>query len=71
MPVSLLFALLDVSPSGYRQRRQRAAAGGNRAHAARISSDALLTHIRAVYAQVKGEYGWPRMTKELIARGCA
>lgn len=68
-PVSLLCALLDVSPSGYHQRGQRAAAGGNRAHAARISDDTLLTHIRAVHAQVKGEYGWPRMTKELIARG--
>lgn len=68
-PVSLLCALLDVSPSGYHQRGQRAAAGGSRAHAARISDDALLTHIRAVHAQVRGEYGWPRMTKELIARG--
>ena len=28
-----------------------------------------MTHIRAIYVQVKGEYGWPRMQKELQARG--
>ena len=26
-------------------------------------------HIRAIHAQVKGEYGWPRMHKDLLARG--
>ena len=25
--------------------------------------------MRAIHAQVKGEYGWPRMHKELLARG--
>ena len=25
--------------------------------------------IRAIHAEVKGEYGWPRMHKELLARG--
>jgi putative transposase len=29
----------------------------------------LLTHIRAIHAEVKGEYGWPRVWRELHARG--
>ena len=33
------------------------------------SDEALLAHIRAIHAEVKGEYGWPRMHKELLARG--
>ena len=29
---------------------------------------ALLTHIRAIHAEVKGEYGWPRIWKALQAK---
>jgi len=35
----------------------------------RISDDALLVHIRAIHAQSKGEYGWPRVYKQLLANG--
>ena len=35
----------------------------------RISNEALLAHIRAIHAEVKQEYGWPKMWKELVARG--
>jgi putative transposase len=28
-----------------------------------------VAHIRALHAEVKGEYGWPRVWKELLARG--
>ncbi|MGF6695841.1 putative transposase [Paraburkholderia sp. MM5496-R1] len=66
-PVSVLCEVLEVSPSGYHQRRQRAAQG--RPHRSRVSDDALLANIKAIHAQVKGEYGWPRMWKELLARG--
>jgi putative transposase len=31
--------------------------------------EALLVHMRAIHAEVKQEYGWPRMQKELLARG--
>src|SRR5690606_14253458 len=31
--------------------------------------EAVRLHIRAVHAQSKGEYGWPRVCKELLARG--
>jgi hypothetical protein len=29
----------------------------------------VLAHIRAIHAGAKGEYGWPRMYKELLAIG--
>lgn len=35
----------------------------------RHSDEALLAHMRAIQAEVRGEYGWPRMHKELLARG--
>jgi transposase InsO family protein len=34
-----------------------------------LSDDALLAHIKAIHAQVKGEYGWPRMHKALLVQG--
>ncbi len=54
--------VLDVSESGYYHHWTRVAA----CH--RISDDALLTHIRAIHREVKGEYGWPRMWKALQAK---
>jgi hypothetical protein len=38
-------------------------------HRRRVSDDALLAHIKAINTQVQGEYGWPRMRKELLAHG--
>jgi putative transposase len=66
-PVSVLCEVLEVSPSGYHQRRQRTAQ--DKPHRTRVSDDALLANIKAIHAQVKGEYGWPRMWKELLALG--
>ncbi|MCS6503992.1 IS3 family transposase [Burkholderia thailandensis] len=66
-PISVLCEVLDVSPSGFHQRRQRTAQ--DKPRRSRVSDDALLAHIRAIHAEVKGEYGWPRMWKELVARG--
>jgi transposase InsO family protein len=34
-----------------------------------VSDKALLANIKAIHAQVKGEYGWPRMGKERLAQG--
>ena len=69
-PITLMCEVLMVSASGYfehqrRQRRSRPSQPGD----GRLSSEALLAHIRAIYAEVKGEYGWPRVWKELLARG--
>lgn len=66
-PVSVLCEALEVSPSGYHQRQQRSAE--DKPHRGCMSNDALLAHIKVIHAQVKGEYGWPRMWKELLARG--
>jgi putative transposase len=67
-PVAISCDVLGLSTSGYydHQRRQSRAAKPN---GKRLSDDALLVHIRAVHAEVKGEYGWPRMLRELRARG--
>jgi transposase InsO family protein len=35
----------------------------------RLSDEAVLAHIKAAHAGSKGEYGWPRIWKELYARG--
>ena len=35
----------------------------------RISDEALLVHIKSIHAEVKQEYGWPKMCKELVTRG--
>lgn len=68
-PVSLACQVLGVSPSGYHERKRREAARGGDGPRRSISNDALLMHIRAVHAEVKGEYGWPRVCKELLTRG--
>jgi transposase InsO family protein len=65
-PVSLQCEVLGVSPSGYHEHFGRRATPEQRK---RISNDALLVHIKAIHAETKGEYGWPRIWKELLARG--
>ena len=62
-PVSLACDVLGVSTSGFFENMRRKGAeqpsrpGANK----RISSEALLAHIRAVHVEVKQEYGWPKM----------
>ncbi|MEY4561774.1 MAG: hypothetical protein RLZZ618_1051 [Pseudomonadota bacterium] len=41
---------------------------GNVAQRRHLSDDALLVHIKAVHAESRGSYGWPRIWKELLAR---
>jgi transposase InsO family protein len=59
--------LLGVSPSGYHadSQRQRDPTDPRRNV---ISNDALLANMRAIHAEAKQEYGWPRMHKELVLR---
>jgi putative transposase len=66
-PVSLTCQVLGVSPSGYHARRARDVDTDRPRR--RISNDALLVHIKAVHAESKGEYGWPRVWKQLLAQG--
>jgi hypothetical protein len=70
-PISVACEALEVSTSGYFEHWRRkdtskpSGPGTNR----RISDEALLVHIRAIHAEVKQEYGWPKMWKQLLAQG--
>ena len=61
-PITLACDVLGVSASGYFEHWRRkkldkpTKPGANR----RMSDEALLVHIRAIHAEVKGEYGWPK-----------
>jgi transposase InsO family protein len=69
--VSLACDVLGVSTSRFFENMRRKSAeqpsrpGANK----RVSNEALLVHIRAIHVEVKQEYGWPKMCKELVARG--
>jgi len=67
-PVSLACEVLGVSPSGYHEHKARERPDRRHPHRG-ISNDALLVHVRAIHTQTKAEYGWPRIWKELLARG--
>jgi transposase InsO family protein len=58
--------VLEVSVAGYHEHFVRRADGAQRRH---LSDDALLVHIKAIHAESRGGYGWPRVWKELLARG--
>jgi putative transposase len=65
-PISLQCEVLGVSASGYFDHigEQASSKAGKR-----LSDEAVLVHIKAAYAASKGEYGWPRVWKELLCRG--
>ena len=62
-PVTLACEVLDVSASGYFERWRNKDAGKPSKPGAnkRVSDEALLVHIKAIYAGVKEEHGWPNM----------
>ncbi len=68
-PISLQCEVLGVSTSGY---FEHIASRGSKAPSkpgGRQSDEAVLAHIKAAHAGSKGEYGWPRIWKELVAKG--
>ena len=65
-PISVQCRVLGVSVSGYHEHFVRRASDAQRRH---LSDDALLVHIKAIHAETRGGYGWPRVWKELLARG--
>jgi len=69
-PIMVQCRVLQVSASGYHQHRLRQAAdvGPNQPHR-RLNDRALAVHIKAVFAEMKGAYGWPRIWRALAARG--
>jgi hypothetical protein len=62
-PIAVSCHVLQVSSSGYFRFRR---SDGEALHL--CSNELALAHIRAIHAEVKGEYGWPRIHKELQAR---
>jgi len=65
-PICVQCRVLEVSVSGYHQHQARRSKIGPRRH---LSDEALLVHIRAVYAANRGAYGWPRIWRELRKQG--
>ena len=65
-PVSVSCEAPEVGDGGYfnRLRRRESGQGGP---ARRLSDESLPARIRAIHAEVNGEYGRPRMRKELPA----
>ena len=61
-PITLACEVLGVSASGYFEhgRRKKLAKPSKPDARKRMSDEALLAHIRAIHAEVKGEYGCPR-----------
>lgn len=64
-PICVQCRVLRVSISGFHQHRARRRRISQRRH---LTDAALLAHIRAVYAEHGGAYGWPRIWRELIKR---
>jgi transposase InsO family protein len=65
-PITVQCRVLLVSVSGYHQHLARRRELARRRH---LSDEALLLHIRAVYAQTRGAYGWPRIWRQLLSEG--
>jgi transposase InsO family protein len=68
-PITLQCDVLQVSSSGYFERQLRRRTDQSGPNSQRINDEALLAHIKAVHADSKGEYGWPRIWRELQASG--
>jgi transposase InsO family protein len=65
-PITVQCRVLLVSVSGYHQHLARRRELARRRH---LSDEALLLRIRAVYAQTRGAYGWPRIWRQLLSEG--
>jgi putative transposase len=67
-PIEAMCRVLEVSTSGYfgsRATARRPANAVRRSH----GDEAVLAHIKVIHAELRGEYGWPRMHMELRRRG--
>jgi len=58
--------MLGVSVAGYHEHFVRRLHLARRRH---LTAEALVVHIRAVFTANRGAYGWPRIWRELSARG--
>ena len=65
-PIRVQCRVLGVSVAGYHEHWSRQRTLKPRRH---LSEEALLVHIRAVYAETRGAYGWPRIWRQLRRQG--
>jgi putative transposase len=65
-PIGVQCRMLGVSVAGYHEHFLRRLQIARRRH---LTAEALVVHIRAVYAANRGAYGWPRIWRELHAQG--
>ena len=65
-PIRVQCQVLGVSVAGYHEHMARRLTIARRRH---LSDEALLVHIRAVFAAHRGAYGWPRIWRQLRAEG--
>jgi putative transposase len=65
-PIRVQCRVLGVSVAGYHEHMARRLTVARRRH---LSDEALLVHIRAVFAAHRGAYGWPRVWRQLRAEG--
>lgn len=65
-PISVQCRVLGVSVAGYHEHVGRADRTAPRRH---LSDEALRVHIKAIHAETRGGYGWPRIWRTLRARG--
>jgi putative transposase len=65
-PIRIQCQVLGVSVAGYHEHLLRRRSLQPRRH---LSDEALLVQIRAVYAESRGAYGWPRIWRELRQGG--
>jgi len=68
-PVVVQCRVLQVSACGFRAWRERRSAPRPAEPGGRVGDLELLTHIRAEFAASKQTYGWPRMVRQLRAKG--
>ena len=64
-PIGVQCRVLKASVSGYHEHFMRLLKISTRRH---LSDEALLVYIRAVYAESRGAYGWPRIWRHLRAQ---
>ena len=65
-PISVQCRVLEASIAGYHEHFVRNASAAQRRH---LSDDGVLVHVKAIHAESRGSYGWPRICKVLQAKG--
>ena len=61
-PIRVQCRVLGVSVAGYHEHRARRQNPKPRRH---LGDETLLVHIRAIYNESRGAYGWPRIWRQL------